>query len=87
MIYSILLAPLGVVPWFMGFAGLTYGIVSAIGGAIFLGMALRIYRAGDAPGSEKPARQLFLYSIFYLFALFAVLLIENRVLAFIGGGA
>jgi protoheme IX farnesyltransferase len=87
LLYSVLLAPLGVTPWLMGFAGLTYGVTSIVGGALFLALALRIYRAGDAPGNEKPAKHLFVYSIFYLFVLFAVLLVENRVFALIGAGA
>jgi heme o synthase len=85
MIYSVLLAPLGVAPWLMGFAGLTYGIVAIAAGVVFLALAWRVLRAGDGPAGDAAAKALFGYSILYLFALFAVLLIENRVLAFIGG--
>jgi protoheme IX farnesyltransferase len=87
LIYSVLLAPLGVAPWLMGFAGMTYGIAAAAGGAIFLALAVQLYRAGDTPRADKAAKLLFGYSILYLFALFAVLLIENRVFALIGAGA
>jgi protoheme IX farnesyltransferase len=87
LIYSILLAPIGVAPWIMGFAGLAYGVTAVISGVLFVALALQLYRAGDAPGSEKVAKRLFVYSLFYLFALFAVLLIENRVFAFLGGMA
>jgi protoheme IX farnesyltransferase len=85
LIYSVLLAPIGVAPWVMGFAGLAYGITAAVSGVLFVALALQLYRAGDAPGSEKIAKRLFVYSLFYLFALFAVLMIENRVFAFLGG--
>src|SRR5690349_2114555 len=85
LIYSALLAPIGVAPWIMGFAGLAYGITAVVSGVLFVALALQLYRAGDAPGSEKVAKRLFVYSLFYLFALFAVLLIENRVFAFLGG--
>jgi protoheme IX farnesyltransferase len=84
LLYSVLLAPLGVAPWLMGFAGLTYGVTAIAGGAIFLAFALRLFRAGDAPGSDKIAKFLFGYSILYLFVLFAVLLIENRVNVLLG---
>jgi len=88
LVYSILLAPLGVAPWLMGFAGLTYGIAAAAAGIVFLALALRLYRAGDdAPRAGKAAKLLFGYSLLYLFALFAVLLIENRVFALIGADA
>ena len=84
LIYSILLAPLGVVPWLMGFAGLTYGITAMVGGAIFLALAIQVHRTGDAPEGNRVAKLLFGYSILYLFLLFAVLLIENRVHALLG---
>ena len=85
LIYSVLLAPLGVAPWLMGFAGLTYGVVASVAGFAFLALAWRVQRAGDGPAGDAAAKALFAYSILYLFALFAVLLIENRVFAFIGG--
>jgi protoheme IX farnesyltransferase len=66
---------------------MTYGIAAAAGGAIFLALAVQLYRAGDTPRADKAAKLLFGYSILYLFALFAVLLIENRVFALIGAGA
>jgi protoheme IX farnesyltransferase len=83
-IYSVLLAPLGVAPWLMGFAGLFYGIVSLIGGGIFLALALRLLRAGEGPAAAPAAKGLFGYSILYLFLLFAVLLVENRLPVLIG---
>jgi protoheme IX farnesyltransferase len=85
MIYSLLLAPLGVAPWLMGFAGLTYGLVAIVTGAAFLALAWRVLRTSDGPAGDAAAKALFGYSILYLSALFAVLLIENRVLLFIGG--
>jgi len=85
LLYSVLLAPLGVAPWLMGFAGLTYGIVAAAGGAVFLAMAWRLKRAGEGASGAAAAKSLFGYSVLYLFVLFAVLLIENRVLAVLGG--
>jgi protoheme IX farnesyltransferase len=85
LIYSVLLAPIGAAPWLMGFAGAAYGVTAVVSGALFVALALQLYRTGDAPGSEKAAKRLFVYSLFYLFALFAVLMIENRVFAFLGG--
>jgi protoheme IX farnesyltransferase len=84
LIYSVLLAPLGVVPAFMGFAGWAYGAIAIAAGAVFLALALRLWRAGDGVGSDAAAKALFGYSILYLFALFAAMLIENRVHVFFG---
>jgi protoheme IX farnesyltransferase len=84
VIYSLLLAPLGIVPWLMGFAGLVYGVVAIVAGAVFLALALRLLRAGDSAGAEPAAKALFGFSILYLFVLFAVMLIENRVQVLFG---
>jgi len=84
-IYSALLAPLGVAPYLLGFAGAAYGVIAAVSGAAFLALALRLARLGDGPAGDKAAKALFGYSILYLFGLFAALLIENRLLALLGG--
>jgi protoheme IX farnesyltransferase len=74
--YSIVLALAGVAPTALGFAGLAYGAVAVVAGAVFVAAALRVYRSGEGAGGERAARDLFAYSILYLFLLFAVLLAE-----------
>ena len=73
-----MLAPLGVAPFLLGEAGIAYGAVSIVAGALILALAWRVFSEGDGPGAASAARKLFGYSILYLFVLFAVLLIENR---------
>jgi protoheme IX farnesyltransferase len=77
LVYSILLAPLGVVPYFMGFAGPVYGVVAAVGGALFLQLAVRVYRLREGEPAARAAGQLFGFSILYLLVLFAVLIAEH----------
>eukprot|EP01039_Chlorochromonas_danica_P022164 gene22164-27533_t len=94
LIYSLILAPLGVAPAFTGLGGPLYLGVSTIGGAMFLALAIRLFlsTAGDGetgatglyavkPGA-KEARDLFAFSIGYLFILFAALLAEHGWKAF-----
>ena len=71
--YSLLLAPLGVVPAFLGTAGVVYGAVAAVMGVFFVLLALAVQREA----SDRPARQLFGYSILYLFVLFTLLIIDR----------
>ena len=75
LLYSIVLAPVAASPWLLGYAGIVYGVTALVAGASMIALAwrLRVARA-DA---DKAAMQLFAFSIFYLFALFAVLLIES----------
>ena len=72
LLYSTILAPLGVAPALLGIASLAYGIAAAVLGGIFLALAIRL---GMRP-SDKAAMGLFAYSIAYLFLLFAWLLAE-----------
>ena len=53
-----------------------YGAIAAIGGAIFLILAVRLNRSFE--GDRRTAQRLFLFSIAYLFVLFATLLIDHR---------
>jgi heme o synthase len=73
LVYSLLLAPLGASPWFFGFAGPLYGIVAVVAGAVMVVLALRIVRER----SHAASRQMFAFSILYLFLLFAMLLVDR----------
>jgi protoheme IX farnesyltransferase len=73
LLYTIILAPLGVSPWLFGFTGALYGIAAIVGGIAMLALAVRIVRQQ----SQTANRQMFAFSILYLFLLFAVLLIDR----------
>jgi protoheme IX farnesyltransferase len=75
--YSLLLVPVAATPWLFGYAGLMYGVTSLIAGAVMVAFAWRVRSAGEGEGARAAARQMFAYSIVYLFGLFAVLLIES----------
>jgi protoheme IX farnesyltransferase len=75
LIYSGLLALASELPWMFGFAGTVYGAVAAVCGAIFLLLAGQLNRS--TRNDRRAAQRLFLFSIFYLFALFAALLIDH----------
>ncbi|HMA13359.1 MAG TPA: heme o synthase [Kiloniellaceae bacterium] len=85
MLYSLLLAPLGVVPAFIGTAGIVYGAVAAAMGLGFVLLAAAVLRGAD-DGRDKPARQLFGFSILYLFVLFTLLIVD-RAPGIFGDGA
>ena len=77
LVYTLLLAPLGVVPALMGFSGLAYGVAATVLGCLFVLSAVRVWRADD--DDHRPAKQLFGYSILYLFALYGALLVDSWV--------
>ncbi|TIQ93301.1 MAG: protoheme IX farnesyltransferase [Mesorhizobium sp.] len=76
-VYSLILAPIGVLPWAVGFASGLYGIVSAALGAGFIWHAWKLLVDKRWAEEMKRAKALFAYSIFYLFAIFAVLLADT----------
>ena len=82
VIYSALLVPLGVVPAVIGLGGAAYGIASTVLGAVFLSLALSLWRAETQAESIQIAKRLFAFSILYLFGLFAVLLVERLAAGF-----
>jgi len=77
LIYSVVMAASGVAPYFVGLGGPAYLAVSAILGAVFLYFAVLVYRRREGHAADKAARALFAFSILYLFALFAALLVEH----------
>jgi heme o synthase len=76
LLYSLVLAPVGLSPWLLGYAGLTYGVVAILGGALMVTLALQLYGTQE-DAAEPVAKRLFAISIVYLFALFAGLLVER----------
>ena len=83
--YSVLLAPLGVLPAFIGLGGTTYLIVSSVLGAVFVRYAYKVFQFRDGRDADSAARALFGFSIIYLFALFLVLLAEHTIRIAMGG--
>jgi protoheme IX farnesyltransferase len=87
--YSVVIAMLGLVPTLTGLGGLLYFGLAGLGGAIFIALAFKLAasKAGDIPAgatglydvkaNAKDARNLFAFSILYLFCLFAALIAER----------
>jgi protoheme IX farnesyltransferase len=83
VIYSVLMAPLGVAPWALGLCGPVYAASAAVLGAIFVAGSIAVWRDGKAEGADAPefaepaARRLFGYSIVYLFLLFGLMVFDR----------
>src|SRR5215472_3941264 len=74
LLYALVLAPLGTAPWLLGYAGPLYGVVALVAGAAMLGLAFRVRAEQRGHAASK---QMFGFSIFYLFLLFAMLLVDR----------
>jgi protoheme IX farnesyltransferase len=77
LIYSLILAPLGCVPALVGLGGGLYTVAAGFLGAFFVMFAYACYTERVGASAERAAKNLFAYSVLYLFLLFAALLVEQ----------
>jgi protoheme IX farnesyltransferase len=77
LVYTLVLAPLGVAPWLTGLGGGLYGAAAVVAGLGMVVMAVRVYRTREGVAANRAAMQLFGYSIVYLFVLVALLIVEH----------
>lgn len=79
LIYTLILFPLSLSPTLVGMAGSLYLFGAAVLGIGFIGAAVRVIR----DRTYRSARQMFGYSIIYLFLLFSLLLVEQAIKAWL----
>jgi protoheme IX farnesyltransferase len=72
--YTLVLAPVGVAPWLLGYTGPVYGLAAVLAGAAMIALAIRV--RGEQRG-HAASKQMFGFSILYLFLLFAMLLVDR----------
>ena len=75
LFYTLLVVPIGIAPWPLGFSGPLYGVIAIVTGAIMVALAAQVLR--ERRPVERASKQLFAFSILYLFLLFATLLVER----------
>jgi protoheme IX farnesyltransferase len=76
LFYTLVLAPVGLAPWLLGYAGPVYGVAALLAGVAMIALAIRV-RGDDR--SHTASKQMFGFSILYLFLLFAMLLVDRMV--------
>jgi protoheme IX farnesyltransferase len=77
-LYTLVMGIAAVVPWPLGLTGSIYGLAALGLSVAFLLLALQVLanRATD-PEGMRPEKRLFAFSILYLFALFAALVLDR----------
>jgi len=76
VLYTVLLGVLTLLPVVFGFFGAIYGVVALVLGGAFLTLALRLQRRAD----RRSALRTYLFSLAYLAALFAAMVLDARLL-------
>jgi len=75
LIYTVLLVPVAMGPALLGFAGWIYGATALALSLTFVAAALAVLR----DDTDRSAKRMFGFSIFYLFALFALLIADRAI--------
>jgi len=87
LVYSVLLLATALAPWAIGGTGAIYGISALALSLAFLALGARVAMRQSGPvdsgpvDAMKPEKQLFAFSIIYLFALFTALVADRMILA------
>ena len=77
LVYSFAMLPIVIAPYYFEFASLLY-LVSALAMTLYYNyLCLELFKAKVTKFSNKIARKVFIYSIFYLFFIYLILLIDN----------
>ena len=75
--YSFLMLPVVIAPYAFNFAGLFYLSTTMAMTIYYNYLCLELFKAKITKTSNKIARKVFIYSIFYLFFIYLILLIDN----------
>ena len=77
LVYALAMIPIVIAPYIFNFAGLVYLMISLIMTIYYNFLCYKLLRERNSKNSNIIARKIFVYSIFYLFVIFLVLLIDN----------
>jgi heme o synthase len=73
LLYTLVLWPATLIPWFLGVAGTLYGVLALLLSAAFTGSAIQVWR----DDGDRNARRMFGFSLLYLFLIFSLLLVDR----------
>ena len=77
LVYSLAMLPVVIAPYYFEFAGLLYLTTALIMTIYYNYLCLELFMEKVTKNSNKIARKVFIYSIFYLFFIYLILLIDS----------
>ena len=81
LLYTVLLLPVSLIPWWIGTATLVWGAISAVMGFLFIAMAVKVW----FDETDRAPQQMFRFSLLYLTVLFAALIVDRLAVQMIAG--
>ncbi len=79
LLYALAMIPIVTAPYFFNFASLIYLAIAFTMTAYYIFLCYKLFKEHNSKASNLIARKIFVYSIFYLFIIFLVLLIDNLI--------
>ena len=77
-LYTLPMAAAAVAPWLLGLTGALYGLAALLLSLAFIVLAVPVLNnRATEPQAMRPEKRLFGFSVFYLFALFAALVLDR----------
>ena len=77
LVYSFAMLPVVIAPYYFEFASLLYLVTALVMTLYYNYLCLELFKAKTTKTANKIARRVFIYSIFYLFFVYLILLIDN----------
>ena len=78
-VYSLLLFSVAISPFYLGFSGIIYFYISLLTSLHYVWLCFKLLKENDVSIEKKIAKQIFAYSIFYLFIIFISILVDKIV--------
>ena len=79
LVYALIMVPIVASPYFFGFASVLYLIFSSLMTMYYVHLCYKLFITINKKKSNIMARKVFIYSIFYLFFLFVIILTDNMI--------
>ena len=79
LVYALAMIPIIIAPYIFNFASVVYLMISLTMTIYYNFLCYKLLRANNSKNSNIIARKIFIYSIFYLFFIFLLLLIDNLI--------
>ena len=79
LVYSLAMLPIVIAPYFFNFAGIFYLATTVSMTLYYNYLCLKLLKSNVTKTSNKIARKVFIYSIFYLFFIFLIFLVDKIV--------
>jgi protoheme IX farnesyltransferase len=77
LLYSLVLVPTTFLPSLLGTTGTLYTVLTGLLGVAFIWRAVDVFRLTEGDPARRACKRLFGFSIFYLFAIFALIIVER----------